>query len=220
MQLYGRGVRRRLAPMLGGDPRRLHLAFSLLFSLPGTPMIQYGDEIGIWDDLELPERECARTAMQWTEGPYGGFSTADHAVIPTIDDPRHGFRAINVAAQRKDPNSLLNQVERMIRMRRECQEISWGDYTILEPSSPEVLALRYDWQKTSLVVVHNFADERRTASIDVEVPHGECLVDVFDGESLAAPTESCTPAIKLQPYQSRWFRVGGADTTLFRREVE
>jgi maltose alpha-D-glucosyltransferase/alpha-amylase len=216
MQLYDRGIRRRLAPMLGGDMRRIHLAFSVLFSLPGTPMIQYGDEIGIWDDLELQERECARTAMQWTEGPYGGFSTARKPVVPTIDDPKHGFRKINAAAQRKDPNSLLNQVERMIRMRRECQEISWGDYAVLEPSSPEILALRYDWQNVSLVVVHNFAGERRTASIDVKVPHGECLVDVFDGENLAATKDSCTHVVKLQPYQSRWFRVGGADTTLFR----
>ena len=79
MQLYGRGIRRRMAPMLGGDRRRIELAFSLLFSLPGTPMIQYGDEIGIWDDLSLPERDCARTAMQWSSQPYGGFSTSDES---------------------------------------------------------------------------------------------------------------------------------------------
>ena len=136
--------------------------------------------------------------MQWSRVHYGGFSTARKPVVPTIDDPKHGFRKINAAAQRKDPNSLLNQVERMIRMRRECQEISWGDYAVLEPSSPEILALRYDWQNVSLVVVHNFVGERRTASIDVKVPHGECLVDVFDGENLAATKDGCTHVIKLQ----------------------
>ena len=76
MQLYDRGIRRRLAPMLDNDRRQLELAFSLLFSLPGTPMLQYGDEIGIGDDLSLPERECARTPMQWSDDAHGGFSTA------------------------------------------------------------------------------------------------------------------------------------------------
>jgi maltose alpha-D-glucosyltransferase/alpha-amylase len=86
MQLYNRGIRRRLTPMLGNDRRRLELAFSLLFSLPGTPMMQYGDEIGIGDDLRLPERECARTPMQWTSGRHGGFSTARTTVRPVIRD--------------------------------------------------------------------------------------------------------------------------------------
>ena len=86
MQLYDRGIRRRLAPMLGNDRRRLELAFSLLFSLPGTPMMQYGDEIGMGDDLRLPERECARTPMQWTSEPHGGFSRARRVVRPVIDD--------------------------------------------------------------------------------------------------------------------------------------
>jgi maltose alpha-D-glucosyltransferase/alpha-amylase len=92
MQLYNRGIRRRLAPMLKGDRRRIELAFSLLMTLPGTPMLQYGDEIGIWDDLSLPERECARTAMQWSGDHYGGFSTSKKIVIPIIDDEEHGYR--------------------------------------------------------------------------------------------------------------------------------
>jgi maltose alpha-D-glucosyltransferase/alpha-amylase len=92
MQLYDRGIRRRLAPMLGDDRARLELAYSLLFSLPGTPMMQYGDEIGIGDDLSLPERECARTPMQWTsEAPHGGFSRARRIVRPVIDDPVYGY---------------------------------------------------------------------------------------------------------------------------------
>jgi maltose alpha-D-glucosyltransferase/alpha-amylase len=120
MQLYDRGIRRRLSPMLGNDRRRLELAFSLLFSLPGTPMMQYGDEIGIGDDLRLPERECARTPMQWTSDRHGGFSRARRVVRPVISDPVYGFRKVNVAEQRRDPDSLLNWTERMIRARKEC----------------------------------------------------------------------------------------------------
>jgi maltose alpha-D-glucosyltransferase/alpha-amylase len=124
MQLYDRGIRRRLTPMLGNDRRRLELAFSLLFSLPGTPMMQYGDEIGMGDNLRLPERECARTPMQWTRGRHGGFSRAKKIVRPVIGDAVYGYAKVNVADQRRDPHSLLNWTERMIRMRRECPEIS------------------------------------------------------------------------------------------------
>src|SRR5919106_2405430 len=94
MQLYDRGIRRRLAPMLGNDRRRLELAFSLLFSLPGTPMMQYGDEIGMGDDLTMEERECARTPMQWTNEPHGGFSRAERTVRPVISDAVYGYRKV------------------------------------------------------------------------------------------------------------------------------
>src|SRR4030095_14913056 len=154
MQLYDRGIRRRLAPMLGTDARRIELAFSLLFSLPGTPMMQYGDEIGIGDDLRLPERECARTPMQWTNDRQGGFSPAPKAVRPVITDKVYGYKKVNVADQRRDPQSLLNWTERMIRVRKECPEISWGNFVVLRTNVPEVLGMRYDWRDTSLVTLH------------------------------------------------------------------
>src|SRR5688572_20349778 len=119
MQLYDRGIRRRLAPMLGGNRRRLELAFSLLFSLPGTPMMQYGDEIGIGENLRLPERECARTPMQWTSDPHGGFSRGRKVVRPVINDPVFGYAKVNVADQRRDTDSLLSWTERMLRARKE-----------------------------------------------------------------------------------------------------
>jgi maltose alpha-D-glucosyltransferase/alpha-amylase len=118
MQLYNRGIRRRMAAMLQGDRRRIELAFSLLFTLPGTPMMQYGDEIGIWDDLSLPERECARTAMQWSGDHYGGFSRSSKTLVPIVDDEEHGYKKVNVASMRRDPNSLLNWTERRIRWRK------------------------------------------------------------------------------------------------------
>ena len=101
MQLYDRGIRRRLAPMLDGDRRRLELAYSLLFTLPGTPVIRYGDELGMGDDLKLPERNCARTPMQWSNEPHGGFTKSDKPHIPVISGGPYGYRA----HQRRDPAS-------------------------------------------------------------------------------------------------------------------
>jgi maltose alpha-D-glucosyltransferase/alpha-amylase len=220
MQLYGRGIRRRLAPMLGDDRRRLELAFSLLFSLPGTPMMQYGDEIGIGDDLALPERECARTPMQWTsEAPHGGFSRARRVVRPVIDDPRFGYRHRNVADQKRDPGSLLNWTEKMIRARKECPEISWGQFEILKPGQREVLVLRYDWRGVSLVTVHNFSERKQTVRVDVDCPRGDVLVDVFRAEEQRS-RRGTRHELDMAPYGWRWFRVGSADTALDRRSLD
>lgn len=215
MQIYHRGIRRRLAPMLGDDRRRLELAFSLLFSLPGTPMLQYGDEIGMGDDLDLPEREAARTPMQWTAERHGGFSRAEEIVRPAIDDPVYGYRVRNVADQRRDPGSLLNHVERVIRMRRECREISWGQFRIVRTNARDVLVLRYDWRDTTLVTLHNFSDAARRVHLNVDSPRGGLLVDVFAQRESRADA-SGEHRIELGPYGYEWFRVGSADNTLDR----
>lgn len=213
MQLYNRGIRRRLAPMLGDDRQKLELAFSLLYSLPGAPMMQYGDEIGMGDDLSLPERECARTPMQWTEGPQGGFSTAAEVVRPVIDDERYGFCARNVAAQRRDVNSLLNWTERTIRARKECRELSWGKCTILNTSEGSVLALQYSWREAAMITLHNFGGEAVRVSFDLDLPRGERLFDVFANENSQARSGQ-SHEIALQPYGYRWLRVGARDNAL------
>jgi maltose alpha-D-glucosyltransferase / alpha-amylase len=215
MQLYDRGIRRRLTPMLGNDRRRLELAFSLLLSLPGTPMLQYGDEIGMGDDLSLPEREAARTPMQWTGERHGGFSRADEVVRPVIDDEEYGFAKVNVANQRRDTSSMLNFLERTIRSRRECPEISWGDFEILRTGVPEVLAMRYDWRNTSLLTLHNFSEQPRNVAVTVAAPGGELLENVFEQEnSRAEPGEA--HQIHLAGYGFRWYRVGAIDNALNR----
>ena len=152
MQLYDRGIRRRLAPMLGNDRRQLELAYSLLFSLPGTPVIRYGDEIGMGDDLRLHERDAVRTPMQWSAEPHGGFSTARRSRSCRSSRGPYGYEQVNVEAQRRDPNSLLNWIERMIRMRKECPGDRLG--RLAHPSRParrNVLAMRYEWRGNSLV---------------------------------------------------------------------
>src|SRR5262245_47766191 len=218
MQLYNRGIRRRLTPMLGNNRRRLELAFSLLFSLPGTPMMQYGDEIGIGDNLRLPERECARTPMQWTSDRHGGFSTGRRVVRPVIDDEVYGYSRVNVADQRRDPQSLLNWTERMIRMRRECPEISWGSFTIVRTDVPEVLAIQYVWRETSILTLHNFANKPVKVRLRMGGPSGGTLVEVFDGRHSRAHNDGAH-RIPLDPYAWRWYRVGAADNVLSRSDL-
>src|SRR5881398_2159939 len=111
MQLYDRGIRRQIAPMLDGDQRRLELAYSLLFTLPGTPVIRYGDELGMGDNLDLPERNGARTPMQWSAEPHGGFTKCDKPKNPVIDHGPYGYQHVNAAIQRRHPESLLNWTE-------------------------------------------------------------------------------------------------------------
>jgi maltose alpha-D-glucosyltransferase/alpha-amylase len=217
-QLYDRGIRRRLAPMLGNDRRRLELAFSLLYSLPGTPMMQYGDEIGIGDDLRLPERECARTPMQWTSDKHGGFSRGRRVVRPVINDATYGYKHVNVADQRRDPGSLVNWTERMLRTRRECPEFSWGQFTVLKTKQPAVLVIRYDWQGTSVVTFHNFSDSPQKVTIDVDCPRGEVLVDMFGKDRLQA-RRGCEHELPMDGFGFRWFRVGAADNAIDRQTL-
>jgi maltose alpha-D-glucosyltransferase/alpha-amylase len=215
MQLYNRGVRRRLAPMLDNDRARLELAFSLLLTLPGTPMLQYGDEIGIGDDLSLPERECARTPMQWSGELNGGFSRAKKTVKPVISDPIYGYQRVNVETQRRDPHSLLNWVERKIRMRRECPEISWGDWRILDTREPGVLVMRYDWDAHSLIVLHNFSGKPRAPQLTAADVGHTLLVDLLAKNDSRADANG-RHTIDLPAYGYRWYRAGGIDRNVSR----
>ena len=219
MQLYNRGIRRRLAPMLDNDRRKLELAFSLLFTLPGTPMLQFGDEIGLGDDLSLPERECARTPMQWSSEPHGGFTTGKRPVLPVISDPIYGYQRVNVEAQRRDPQSLLNWMERKIRMRRECPEISWGDWKILKTDQPGVLVMRYEWDDHTLVTLHNFTVKPCAVVLDRGAVGGDTatgkLVDLLATNDSRAD-ENGRYVVELQPYDYRWLRAGGIDRNVPR----
>lgn len=219
MQLYDRGIRRRLAPMLQGDRRRLELAYSLLLSLPGTPVLRYGDEIGMGDDLALPERQCARTPMQWSNEPQGGFSPNPKTFLPAIDAGAYGFEQVNVAEQRRDPGSLLNWMERMIRMRQETQEIGWGDVEIMDVGHKSVLALRYTWRNNTVLFLHNFHAEGQVVEFRLEPPAGEPdrLVNVLSDDHSEANAEG-RHVITLEPYGYRWFRVGGLDYAYRRSE--
>jgi maltose alpha-D-glucosyltransferase/alpha-amylase len=220
MQLYDRGIRRRLMPMLGGDRRRLELATSLMMTLPGTPVIRYGDEICMGDDLSLKERECARTPMQWSTEPQGGFTKNPHPVAPVISGGPYGFEHTNVADQRRDPDSFLNWLERIIRMRKEVPEIGFGDFEFVPTRANQVLAIRYDWRRNSVLFVHNLGAEPREVTIEpgVEGRHDGLLVNLLSGDH-SEPDKRGRHRILLEAYGYRWFRVGGLDYLLRRSEV-
>jgi maltose alpha-D-glucosyltransferase/alpha-amylase len=215
MQLYGRGIRRRLPAMLSGDRRRLELAYSLMLTLPGTPVFRYGDEIGMGENLRLPERNCARTPMQWSTEPQGGFSKNEKPVLPVISEGLYGFQHVNVSQQRRDPNSLLNWMERVIRMRKEVPEIGWGEFVVLKTRSREVLAIRYDWRNNSAVFVHNLGASPCEVRLDVGMEKSECLVNLLSSDSSTAEA-SGKHRILLESYGYRWYRVGGLDYLLER----
>ena len=219
MQLYQRGIRRRLAPMLQGDRRRLELAYSLMMTLPGTPVIRYGDEIGMGDNLQLPERNCARTPMQWSLEPNAGFTKNTKPVMPIIDKGAYAFQHVNVAAQRRDPNSFLNWMERIIRMRKEVPEIGWGDFSFVSTRTREVLAIRYDWRNNSVLCVHNLSPEPREVRFSLNGQGDEpCVLVNLLTEDHSHPETGSRHCILIEPYGYRWVRVGGLDYLLKRSD--
>lgn len=209
-RLYQRGIRRRLAPMLRGDRRRIELAHSLMLTLPGTPVVQYGDEIGMGDAPQLPERNCCRTAMQWSEETHGGFSTAASHAPFVVAEGEFGYRRISVAAQRRDPNALLNWFERMIRMRRETREIGWGEYAEVDTGADEVLALRYDWAGTTAVFVHNLSDCTKPLALTLvcDGAPADRLTSLLDDRHSRAE-EDGVHRLTIEPFGYRWYRANG-----------
>lgn len=212
MQLYQRGIRRRLAPMLGSR-QELELAYSLMFSLPGTPVIRYGDEIGMGDDLTLPERDAVRTPMQWSAEKGAGFSRAPRLVHPIIDEGFYSYTHVNVENQRRDPSSLLNWMTALIRLRKECPEIGLGTWEILDLGYPSVLTMCYSWKGASLVIFHNFSEKPLEVVLGNRKVHDERLIDLMKNvESVA--DEKGKHTIILEAFGYRWFRAGAIDRPL------
>jgi len=218
MQLYDRGIRRRLAPMLNGDRRRLELAYSLLFTLPGTPVVRYGDELGMGDDLSLEERNGARTPMQWSTEPQAGFTRSTKPILPVISRGPFGFEKVNAAAQRRDPQSFLNWTERMIRMRKEVPELGWGDFEVLSTKHDGVLAVRYDWRNNGVLVIHNVRDAVVEIELSLERDRGKKLVNLLTGDHSDADGRG-RHRIVMEPYGYHWYRMGGLGYLLDRTEA-
>jgi maltose alpha-D-glucosyltransferase/alpha-amylase len=209
MRIYNRGIRRRLAPMLNGDTRRLQLAYSLLLSLPGTPVLRYGSEIGMGEDLSLPERFSVRTPMQWSDEKNGGFSTAAKAelVRPVIAGGDFGYKQVNVASQLRESQSFMNWMKRLIHVRRDCPEIGWGKCQILDAGHSSVFAHRCEWQDGAIIALHNLAEDPAAARLELDQGGGIHLVELFGDHSYEAVNDPS--AIDLDSYGCRWFRVTG-----------
>jgi maltose alpha-D-glucosyltransferase/alpha-amylase len=213
MQLYGRGIRRRLAPMLGGERRRMELAYALQLSMPGTPVIRYGEEIGMGENLSLPGREAIRTPMQWDDGHNAGFSTADAVdlIRPLTTSGPFGARKINVRGQQRDPGSFLRWFENLIRTLREAPEIGTGRCTVIDVPLPRsVLAHRMDASSGSVILLHNLASDAVTVDIGplggvVETPY-DLLVD----GPYERPDRKLR-GLQLHGYGYRWIRLHRSD---------
>jgi maltose alpha-D-glucosyltransferase/alpha-amylase len=177
------GIRRRLAPLLGNDRARIEVANSILLTLIGSPVIYYGDEIGMGDNLALEDRRGVRTPMQWSDGPNAGFSEAppDKLYAPVIDDAVYGYEKVNVAGQEADEYSLLNWFRGALRVRRQHPAFGRGTLKLLAPSNPAILAYVRQDEDETIVVVNNLADSPQHVALDLgDYPTRE-LLDLGSG---------------------------------------
>lgn len=207
MRAYDRGIRRRLGPMLQGNRRQQELAYSLLFTLPGTPVIRYGDEIGMGDDLALPERLSVRTPMQWCDSPSGGFSHADpeRLIRPVVSTSDFGVDGINVSRQDREQDSLLSSLQHLLHLRKKCPEFGWGKYRVVPGGHRSVVALRFEWRDGAVIALHNLSP--RSVKTAVEVAAGEELVTMAADRSGRADAD--LRHLTLDGYGYRWFRIQG-----------
>ncbi|CCH88676.1 Trehalose synthase (Maltose alpha-D-glucosyltransferase) [Modestobacter italicus] len=208
MQVYDRGLTRRLPPMLAGDPRRIRMVYSLMFSLPGTPVLFYGEEIGMGENLAAEGRLAVRTPMQWTAGRNGGFSSAAPGKLPgPVVEGGFAPEFVNVADQRRDPDSLLSFMKLLIRRYRECPELGWGEYEVLGQPHPEVLASLSSWDDGALVALHNLGPEPRTVPLVLAGCGSTHRLEDLLTVGSAALADDGSVELALEGYGHRWLRV-------------
>ncbi|MCO4316295.1 alpha-amylase family protein [Phyllobacterium sp. 21LDTY02-6] len=203
MQVYGRGVRRRLAPMLGGDARRVALALSIIFSLRGPPLIVYGDEIGLGEDLEQEGRNAVRMPMQWSPARNAGFSSANASALPLkpVSEGPFSYKRINVTDQADDPKSLLNEVKRLISVRRRSELIRSGRVVRLTADNPAIFISGYEDADAMLLVAHNLSAKPVKASVMLNPLRQQELTDIASGRKYVVKKEL---ALDLPPHGYCW----------------
>ena len=202
------GIRRRLAPLLDNDRRKIELANSLLFTLPGSPVIYYGDEIGMGDNIWLPDRNGVRTPMQWDSTPSAGFSEADPQDFysPVVDRDPFGPDRVNVADQQSDPTSLFNSMRRMIAVRKAHSAFGWGSFTWVACDSPSVAAYERLYQDERLLIVNNLASAQQAVKVTVSGVQSAQPVDLLSGEKVP-DIQSEKLSLTLEPYQYVWLKI-------------
>jgi maltose alpha-D-glucosyltransferase/alpha-amylase len=214
------GIRRRLAPLLDNDRRRLVLAHALLLSLPGSPVLYYGDEIGMGDNTALADRDGVRTPMQWDDGLHGGFSAADATpILPVNDDPVYGYRVVNVESQERNDQSLLARIKQMIAARRRHPVFGRGRVEFLDTDNRHVLAfLRCDGLET-IIVVANLARSSQSAVIQLPPSAiGAAMTEILNNE--IGPSAGAGPhMMTLEPYACSWFQLVGSGSTEITRSA-
>ena len=192
------GIRRRLAPLMGNDRRKIELMHSMLFTLPGTPVLYYGDEIGMGDNITLFDRNGVRTPMQWDDSIHGGFSDAriENLYAPPISDPDYGYNKINVKAQREDPDAQIHTVRRMINTYKQQEPLAHGDLQWIEDLPQHVLMFWRNSENGRFLAVHNLADE----DTDIQLPD----IEMGYRDALRPDYEPMRGHITLKPYDYYW----------------
>ncbi|HEX7023164.1 MAG TPA: alpha-amylase family glycosyl hydrolase, partial [Trueperaceae bacterium] len=201
------GIRRRLAPLLDNDLRKIKLMNSLLMTLPGTPIIYYGDEIGMGDNIWLPDRYGVRTPMQWNDQKNAGFSEADEIYSRPIEGAVFGYQKVNVHNQESDPCSLLSWTRELIRVRKAHPALGRGGFQLLAPENRAILPFLNCYGSDQVLSVHNLSDERQEATLDLAAFAGQSLRECFSGEDFG--TASAETRLDLAPYEFVWLQVGG-----------
>ena len=202
------GIRRRLAPLLDGGRDEIELMHAILFSLPGSPVIYYGDEIGMGDNVYLGDRDGVRTPMQWTGDRNAGFSRADFAqlYLPTLMDPVFGYQSVNVEAQLRSPTSLLRWLRRFIELRKEHPVFGLGDYEALHPENPRVFAHIRGYEGDTVLCVHNLARTAQAVELDLSRWRGRTPVEML-GRSSFPPIGELPYLLTLAPRGFFWFQL-------------
>jgi maltose alpha-D-glucosyltransferase/alpha-amylase len=202
------GIRRRLAPLLDNDRRKIELAYSLLFTLPGSPVIYYGDEIGMGDNIWLDDRSGVRTPMQWNPGINAGFSTAPAKKLyaPLIDEGEFSYQRLNVSMQDKDPNSLLNWIRQHLQLRKQYPVFGRGKLQILSTNNESVLAYLRQYEDQTLLIINNLSSEARQIHLNLKQFNFNKVFDLFfdDPPPIIASQEN---SFELPGYGYRWFKL-------------
>jgi maltose alpha-D-glucosyltransferase/alpha-amylase len=202
------GIRRRLAPLLDNDRRRIELMNGILMSLPGTPIIYYGDEIGMGDNINLGDRNGVRTPMQWNGGWNGGFSIADPESLyaPLILNPVYGYPAVNVLSQKRTEHSLLSWMKRIIAVRRSSRVFGNGSIEFLYPANHRILAYVRQFGNETVLVVNNLSNAAQAVELDLKRYKGNILIEMF-GKNLFPRVGDLPYLLTMGPYQFYWFRL-------------
>ena len=202
------GIRRRLAPLLDNDRRRIELMNGMLMSLPGTPVIYYGDEIGMGDNIDLGDRNGVRTPMQWNGGTNGGFSTAspEHLYAPLIQDPVYGYPAVNVLRQNASEHLLLNWMRSIIAVRRSTAVFGRGSIEFLYPANHRILAYVRRLGNEAALVVNNLSSSAQAVELDLRRYKGSIPIEMF-GKNMFPRVGDLPYLLTMGPYQFYWFRL-------------
>jgi maltose alpha-D-glucosyltransferase/alpha-amylase len=202
------GIRRRLAPLLGNNRRLIEMMNGLLLTLPGTPVVYYGDEIGMGDNIYLGDRNGVRTPMQWNGGWNAGFSGADpeRLTFALISNPLYGYQAVNVLSQERNAHSLLSWMKRLIRVRKSSPVLSRGSITFLNPANHRVLVYLRSFGRERVLVVNNLSGTVQAVELDLRGLAGLIPIEMF-GNSLFPRIGELPYLMTLGPYDFYWFRL-------------